>query len=206
MTDGGPKRRSATVSRTARRRSTSLSIDLVRTVREWAPGARSIRDWAGAALGRRAPGREIAVRIVGAAESRRLNARWRGKDKPTNVLSFPAAPMTAASAASAAGHAGGEPGAAPLGDLVICARVVRAEAHEQGKRLRDHWAHLVVHGALHLVGYDHEHERDAVRMERREARVLRRFGIPNPYRSVPDSALGSLPRSAASCKRPTATA
>jgi probable rRNA maturation factor len=167
MTDGPTGRRATS------RRGTgaALRIDLVRSVRAWSPGARSMREWAGAALGRCSAGREIAVRIVGPAESRRLNARWRGKDKPTNVLSFPAAPVPAAA-----------PAAAPLGDLVICAQVVRAEAREQGKRLRDHWAHLVVHGVLHLAGYDHEHDRDAVRMERREASVLRRFGIPNPYR------------------------
>ena len=73
---------------------------------------------------------------------------------------------------------------APLGDLVICARVLRAEARAQRKTLRAHWAHLVVHGALHLIGYDHERDADARRMERREIAVLRRLGFANPYRSA----------------------
>jgi len=89
------------------------------------------------------------------------------------VLSFPAAADARAPAAPQ-----------PLGDLVICPAVLRAEAREQGKSVRAHWAHLVVHGALHLVGYDHEHRNDAERMERREIAVLRRLGFANPYRSV----------------------
>jgi probable rRNA maturation factor len=119
--------------------------------------------WAGEAIGRRAAGGELGVRVVGAAESRRLNCRYRGMDKPTNVLSF-------------AGDA------CLLGDLVICAAVVRSEAREQGKSLQAHWAHLVVHGALHLIGYDHERAAEAKRMERREVAVLRRLGYANPYR------------------------
>ena len=110
--------------------------------------------------------------VVGAPESRRLNARFRGRDRPTNVLSFPAARHPPA------------PGARALGDLVICARVLRAEAAAQSKPLRAHWAHLIVHGALHLLGYDHERAGDARRMERREITVLRRLGFANPYRSL----------------------
>ena len=150
-----------------------LRIEVQRRVRGWAPRNGDFARWAGAALGRRAAGRELGVRVVGPAESRRLNAHYRGKDRPTNVLSFPAAPLPAAARAR------------PLGDLVICARVVRAEARAQGKAVRAHWAHLVVHGALHLIGYDHEREADARRMERREIRVLRGLGFTNPYRSVP---------------------
>lgn len=111
--------------------------------------------------------------VVGPAESRRLNARFRGRDKPTNVLSFPVAELPTATA-------GEEP--RPLGDLVICPQVLRIEAREQKKSLRAHWAHLIVHGALHLIGYDHERETDAGRMERREITVLRRLGFANPYR------------------------
>jgi probable rRNA maturation factor len=113
------------------------------------------------------------VRVVGPTESRRLNSHYRGKDKPTNVLSFPAPeiPGTPPSAAR------------PLGDLVICPQVLRSEAREQKKTLRAHWAHLVVHGTLHLIGYDHERDADATRMERREITVLRRLGFANPYRS-----------------------
>lgn len=155
-------------------RPPAVQLDVQRRVRAWAPRAAEIACWAGRALGRRAAGREIGVRVVGPAESRRLNARYRGKDQATNVLSFCAAPLPPRS--RGAQH--------PLGDLVICAAVVRAEALEQGKPLRAHWAHLVVHGALHLIGYDHEREADARRMERREIAVLRAIGVPNPYRSV----------------------
>jgi len=148
----------------------TLSVEVQRTVRKWAPSRSDIATWAGTALGRKAAGRELGVRVVGSAESRRLNARYRGKDKPTNVLSFPAVELPA----------GPE---RPLGDLVICPDVLRVEAREQRKSLRAHWAHLVVHGTLHLVGYDHEDSADADRMERREIAVLRRLGFPNPYRS-----------------------
>ena len=148
-----------------------LQVEVQRRVRTWVPRAGDIAVWAGMALGRRAAG-ELGVRVVGSAESRRLNARYRGKDKPTNVLSF--SPPYALRAS------GGGPSL--LGDLIICAPVVRAEAREQGKPLRAHWAHLVVHGALHLIGYDHEREAEAKRMERREVTVLRRLGFANPYR------------------------
>jgi probable rRNA maturation factor len=127
------------------------------------------------ALGRQAAGREIGVSVVGPAESRRLNAQFRGKDKPTNVLSFPIADLPQAAATD-------EP--RPLGDLVICPQVLRTEAREQKKTLRAHWAHLVVHGSLHLIGYDHIQDADANRMERREIAVLRRLGFANPYRSA----------------------
>jgi len=150
-----------------------LRVDVQKRVQAWAPAQGELAAWASVALGRRAGGRELGVRVVGAAESRRLNSRFRGKDKPTNVLSFPAAPIPAPAAE-----------AVPLGDLVICPQVLRAEAREQRKSLRAHWAHLVVHGALHLIGYDHERDAEASRMERREIAVLRRLGFPNPYRSA----------------------
>ena len=148
---------------------TNLQVDMQRRVSAWAPGARLIARWAGTAIGRLAAGGELGVRVVGSAESRRLNARYRGKDKPTNVLSFPAACTLRG------------PGR-PLGDLVICAQLVRSEARAQRKSLQAHWAHLVVHGALHLIGYDHERAAQAKRMERREIAVLRRLGFSNPYR------------------------
>jgi probable rRNA maturation factor len=172
---------SAAVGRRASARR-ALRVDVQTGVRAWAPRARDIALWAGAAIGRRAGGCELGVRVVGAAESRRLNSRFRGKDKPTNVLSFPPAlpPLRPAAARAAAGAQGAE--ARPLGDLVICAQVVRSEARDQGKPLQAHWAHLVVHGALHLIGYDHEREAQAKRMERREIAVLRRLGFGNPYR------------------------
>ncbi|MBV6417323.1 MAG: Endoribonuclease YbeY [Steroidobacteraceae bacterium] len=106
-------------------------------------------------------------------ESRRLNGTYRGKDKPTNVLAFPAAQWPRDVARSGAGRS--------LGDLVICGALVREEARAQRKPLAAHWAHLVVHGSLHLAGYDHLRAADAARMERREIAVLRRLGIPNPY-------------------------
>jgi probable rRNA maturation factor len=146
-----------------------LRVDLARRTTQPAPGARALAAWASAALGVRAAGAEIAVQLVTPAASRRLNRQYRGKDKPTNVLSFPSAMVP-----------GVEP--RPLGDIVICPAVLRREAREQGKPERAHWAHLVVHGTLHLVGYDHERDADATRMERREIAVLRGLGYPNPYR------------------------
>jgi probable rRNA maturation factor len=153
----------------------SVRIDVRRRVRTWAPTRNDLTVWASTALGRRALGREIGVSVVGPAESRRLNAQYRGRDRATNVLSFPVAELPPAAADD-------EP--RPLGDLVICPQVLRAEAREQKKSLRAHWAHLVVHGSLHLIGYDHEHDTDADRMERREITVLRRLGFSNPYRSA----------------------
>ncbi len=171
----------------------TLSVEVQRGVRTWAPPRADIAAWASIALGRKAAGRELGVRVVGPTESRRLNARYRGRDKPTNVLSFPAAALpvgcqrtkvTSFASGSKAPQAAFEDRTIwPLGDLVICPDVLRAEAREQHKSLRAHWAHLVVHGALHLVGYDHEAPGEASRMERREISVLRRLGFPNPYRS-----------------------
>ncbi|HEX3836563.1 MAG TPA: rRNA maturation RNase YbeY [Steroidobacteraceae bacterium] len=154
-----------------------LLVDVVRAGSAWAPSAAQIRTWASAALGRRAAGAVLAVRVVRPAESKRLNARYRGRDSATNVLSFPVPALPRMAAVP-----GGAP--RPLGDLVICASVVRAEAHQQHKSIKAHWAHLVIHGALHLLGYDHERDDEARRMERREVAVLKRFGITNPYRSV----------------------
>jgi probable rRNA maturation factor len=147
-----------------------LQVELGRgTRRSWAPGARELGRWAAAALGRRGAGSELAVRIVGPAESRRLNREYRGQDHATNVLSFPAAQTGAGRAPRA------------LGDLVICAQVLRREARAQRKSARAHWAHLVVHGSLHLIGYDHDRDVAARRMERREVAILKLLGFPNPY-------------------------
>lgn len=135
-----------------------------RTRRPWAPGPASLRRWARLAAGGRKG--ELGIRVVGTGESRALNARWRGLDAPTNVLSFPASPELAGS---------------QVGDIVVCAPVVAREAREQGKALRAHFAHLTVHGTLHLVGYDHENECDAEHMEAIERRVLAGLGIADPY-------------------------
>lgn len=150
----------------ARPESPAVAIDLRRAAGVRAPASGRLREWARAALGARGRGAELSLSIVGLAEARRLNARWRGRNYATNVLSFPA---------PVAGHG-------ILGDVVICADVVRREAREQGKPLDAHWAHLVIHGALHLIGYDHVRDDDARRMEARERRVLRAFGYPDPYR------------------------
>jgi probable rRNA maturation factor len=148
-----------------------MKISVLRSVRAgWLPPARDLRDWASAALGRRAAGSELSVLLAGRARSRALNARYRGRDHATNVLSFPVAPGAAS------------PGL--LGELVICPQVLREEARAQRKSARAHWAHMVVHGTLHLAGFDHELARDAQRMERREIRALRRLGIANPYRAA----------------------
>jgi len=145
----------------------ALHLDVSVATRNGAlPSRKALQNWAQAALGRMGRGRELSVRIVGARESRSLNRRYRGHNTATNVLSFPASQASA-------GHT--------LGDLVICPEVLRAEARAQGKTLRAHWAHLVVHGSLHLVGYDHVDAADAPRMERREIRVLRKLGFGNPY-------------------------
>jgi probable rRNA maturation factor len=164
------------------RKARPLWVDVQTGVKAWAPRARDIATWAGTAIGRRAAGGELGVRVVGAAESRRLNARYRGKDKPTNVLSFPPSPLPEPVSSAPAARGALRADARPLGDLVFCAQVVRSEARQQGKLLQAHWAHLVVHGALHLIGYDHEREAEAKRMERREVAVLRRLGFANPYR------------------------
>jgi probable rRNA maturation factor len=145
------------------------SVSVTREVRSgWAPPLADFRLWADSVLGRSAPKRELSVLLVGERRSRALNARYRGRDRSTNVLSFPAPPLATLSGGA-------------LGDLVICPAVLRAEARAQHKDVRSHWAHMVVHGLLHLLGYDHERKRDAQRMERREVRVLRRLGVANPY-------------------------
>jgi probable rRNA maturation factor len=153
------------------RRAPGPALAVVRRVRSgWQPTAAEFRGWAAAALGPAAARSALDVRLVGTGESRALNARYRGHDRATNVLSFPALP----SAAALAGW---------LGDLVLCPAVVRAEARAQHKSARAHWAHLVVHGVLHLLGFEHERPIQARRMERREIACLRRLGFANPYRA-----------------------
>lgn len=115
---------------------------------------------------------EITVRLVDAEESRQLNHEYRDKDKPTNVLSFPS---------DLPDFLLEQMDVAPLGDLVICVPVMAAEAIEQGKTERDHWAHLTMHGTLHLLGYDHIEDADAGEMEALEIAALSRLGITNPY-------------------------
>ena len=121
-----------------------------------------------ATLDGRSTDAKLVIRIVDEPESQALNRQYRGIDKPTNVLSFPfEAPPHVPSK-----H---------IGDLVICAPVVEREAAEQGKALDAHWAHMVVHGVLHLLGYDHQTDADAETMEGLEIAILGRLGFPNPY-------------------------
>lgn len=123
-----------------------------------------------------APLRTLCIRVVDAPESQALNLQYRGKDKPTNVLSF-AADLPPALLAAEAGVAE----SLPFGDLLLCWPVVVAEAAAQGKALLDHAAHLVVHGTLHLAGHDHEEPAAAAAMEALEVAILARLGISNPY-------------------------
>ena len=155
----------------------ALAVEVTRGTRAWAPPAAAMSRWAQAALGRLGAGRELALRIVAPRESRRLNAAWRGKDRPTNVLSFPASAQQRTLDGA-------------LGDLVICAPVVAREARQQGKSLAAHWAHMLVHGTLHLLGHDHERARAARVMESLEVEILRGLGFHDPYQGSRKSGHG----------------
>lgn len=126
------------------------------------PTRAKLRRWVRAALARDA---SVTIRIVGADEARTLNREFRGRDYPTNVLTF--------------GY-----GDDPMlqGDIALCAPIVAEEAAQQGKTAEAHWAHLVVHGMLHLQGHDHEHDADAARMEAHETQIVTELGYPDPYR------------------------
>ncbi|RUO43891.1 rRNA maturation RNase YbeY [Aliidiomarina taiwanensis] len=148
-------------------------IDLQRAT-EYAhiPSLESMSQWVAAVLKQQEiPQAELTVRVVDEAESQSLNATYRQKDKPTNVLSFAMdtdVPLEVRL----------------LGDLVICAPVVAQEAEQQGKPLAHHWAHMLIHGTLHLLGYDHITDTEAEEMEELERRILREFSIPDPYLAV----------------------
>lgn len=135
------------------------------------PGRDDFRMWVAAALDDRGEV-GLVIRVVDEDEMRRLNAHYRGHDRPTNVLSFPAHLPESVKA-----HLETE----QLGDIAICAPLVMSEAQAQGKAPAAHWAHLTVHGVLHLLGHDHEDESDADAMEALEIERLGRLGIPNPY-------------------------
>ena len=135
--------------------------------RRGVPAKSSLEKWIGA-IPRLPNGAEVNILVVGKPEGRRFNRKYRSKDYATNVLSFP---WESASTERSR----------LLGDLVVCAPVVAHEAVEQGKRLRDHWAHLVIHGVLHLLGHDHATAAEARRMEALEIRILAGLGIGNPY-------------------------
>ena len=146
-----------------------LELDLQRVSQGEAPSDDEFRRWCELALRQRSADSELTIRLVDEAEGRELNRTWRQKDYATNVLSFPAdvpdelldIPL--------------------LGDLVICVPVVAREAAEQGKPLQAHWAHLVIHGCLHLLGYDHIDDAEADEMEDLERKLLAELGHPDPY-------------------------
>lgn len=132
------------------------------------PNLEQITQWATRAVRAENLEPEMTVRIVDEAESRELNFTYRGKDRPTNVLSFPF-------------ECPPEVELPLLGDLVICRQVVEREAREQGKPLLAHWAHMVVHGSLHLLGYDHIEDDEAEQMERLETGIMLELGFEDPY-------------------------
>lgn len=148
--------------------------------RPWVPAASRLRAWVSAAIegaGLRArPARRgmpvtalsLCIQVVGTRAGRRLNARWRDKDRATNVLSFPGPGRLSS-------------GEWLLGDIVICAPVLAREARQQGKSLEAHWAHIVIHGVLHLLGFDHERPRQARQMEDLEVQILEGIGFSDPY-------------------------
>ncbi|MGZ5054415.1 MAG: rRNA maturation RNase YbeY [Methylobacter sp.] len=137
------------------------------------PDPQQIQFWVDTALADYDQDTEIVVRIVGEQESAKLNEQYRHKSGPTNILSFPVDVPEGIELDL-------------LGDLVICAPVVEKEALEQGKALEHHWAHIIVHGVLHLLGYDHIDDDDAELMENKEIAILNKLHINNPYTEVND--------------------
>lgn len=131
------------------------------------PATTALERWASYVLEHECTSGELTLRIVGLEEGRQLNSQWRGRDQATNVLAFPLA----------------EPDFEPrlLGDIVICAPVANAECNSEAAAREAHWAHLAIHGVLHLLGYDHERDSDAAVMESRERTILAELGYPDPY-------------------------
>ena len=146
-----------------------VELDLQQASSQPTPSETQFRQWCELALRQRSGDSELTIRIVDEAEGQDLNRTYRQRDYPTNVLSFPAdvpddmldIPL--------------------LGDLVICAAVVEREAQEQGKTAEAHWAHMVIHGCLHLLGYDHLEDEEAEEMEGLERELLAELGFPDPY-------------------------
>jgi probable rRNA maturation factor len=146
-----------------------LTVDIRYAARRpWVPRPAQFSRWARIALQRLPQPVILSVFVVGAARSRALNARYRGNDKPTNVLSFD-------------GAGAGPDGLRDLGELVICAPVVEREARAQGKSRESHWAHMTVHGVLHLLGFDHIHAAEARKMAEMEIQLLEKLGFSDPY-------------------------
>ncbi len=132
------------------------------------PTKKQFQLWIDMALPKAKQSSEIAIRIVDEREIIALNKKFRNKNKPTNILSFPFTPSPFCPDNF-------------LGDLVICASVVKTEAKEQQKKIMAHWAHLTIHGTLHLLGFDHIKTKDAVTMENLEIKLLKKLGFPNPF-------------------------
>jgi len=146
----------------------AITVDIQLACDADVPEENDFQRWVDAALTEVSEDCELSVRLVEVEESTALNSTYRGKTGPTNVLSFPfEAPVPM------------EPRL--LGDLVICTTVVETEAQEQHKQLNDHWAHMVIHGCLHLLGYDHIEMDEAEQMEALEVRLLQSLNIDNPY-------------------------
>ncbi|GAA5219206.1 rRNA maturation RNase YbeY [Corallincola platygyrae] len=150
--------------------SVTLDLQLAEGIGQ-TPDQTQFQAWAEAALAMRKDDSELTIRLVDANESQQLNSEYRGKDKPTNVLSFPfdvpehiELPL--------------------LGDLVICVPVVEQEAEQQSKPLEAHWAHMVVHGCLHLLGFDHIDDTEAEEMEGLEIKILTKLGYDDPYQDT----------------------
>lgn len=166
-TKPGPKARPAAV----RSREAAVDVSLSLGVpADGLPDEASFRAWVAAAVGRQRRAAEVSLRIVDAAEAQAINRQYRHRDYATNVLSFPA-------------DLPPDLGIPLIGDLVLCAPVIAAEAKAQGKPLFEHWAHLTVHGTLHLLGHDHETPAEARDMEALEIQVLESIGIQDPYQA-----------------------
>lgn len=132
------------------------------------PSRYFLQRWVNKALVKQVGSNEVNIRLVSKKESAELNSTYRHKNGPTNILSFPFEPPPGVSSPL-------------LGDLVICAALVNQQAKQQAKTRLAHWAHLVIHGCLHLVGYDHIHDKDAIKMEAVEIQLLEDLGYENPY-------------------------
>ncbi len=145
-----------------------LDLDNVSESQDYLPTEGDFVSWLTLALTGKREEAELSIRLVGTEESQGLNHQYRGKDKPTNVLSFPA-------------DLPPELELPLLGDLVICVPVVSEEAQEQGKEAIAHWAHMTIHGCLHLLGYDHINDDEAQIMEALETQLLNELGYPDPY-------------------------
>lgn len=132
------------------------------------PSRYFLQRWVNKALSKQVTSNQVNIRLVSKKESAELNSRFRHKKGPTNILSFPFEPPPGISSAF-------------LGDLVVCAALVNQQAKQQAKTRLAHWAHLIIHGCLHLIGYDHIHNKDANKMETLEIRLLKELGYENPY-------------------------